>query len=67
MHNMAFKLAKKILDKQLHQIKVLQSLPEKWETQTRFMDIAELMGALSKTWKRINVTNTSYSVRAIEC
>jgi|LauGreDrversion4_2_1035121.scaffolds.fasta_scaffold58633_4 hypothetical protein len=44
---------KKILDKQLHQMKVLQSLPEKWETQTRFMDIAELMGALSKTWKEL--------------
>jgi hypothetical protein len=44
---------KRVLDRQLHQMEVLQSLPEKWETQTRFMDIAELMGVLSKTWKEL--------------
>ena len=43
----------KILERQLHQMEVLQSLPEKWEKQTRLIDIAELMGVLSKTWKQL--------------
>jgi hypothetical protein len=38
---------------QLHQIQVLHALPEKWETQTQFLDITELMGVLSKTWHEL--------------
>jgi hypothetical protein len=38
------------LQKQLHQIEVLHALPLKWENQTRFLEITELMGLLSKTW-----------------
>jgi hypothetical protein len=41
------------LQRQLHQIQVLQALPEKWENQTRFLDITELMGLLSKTWHEL--------------
>ncbi len=48
--NIPLKMQQNALDKQLHQIRVLQALPEKWEHQTRLMDIAELMGYLSKNW-----------------
>lgn len=51
--NIPLKMQQDALDKQLHQIRVLQSLPQKWEHQTRLIDIAELMGVLSKNWHEL--------------
>lgn len=51
--NIPLKIQQNALNKQLHQIRVLQSLPDKWEHQTRLMDIAELMGLLSKNWHEL--------------
>lgn len=63
-----------VLERQLHQIQVLHSLPRKWEHQTRFMEVSELMGILSKNWQALlpkagviqieQVTRTQLKARA---
>jgi len=47
------KMQQHALERQLHQIQVLHSLPQKWENQTKFIDVAELMGILSKNWRAL--------------